>query len=1482
MRTLYIFYRNSSNMYPMNGKNKITIGQTADDHITISSLDKEIGSIHLEKVPSSNKWIVVRNGEKEGALHPDDLYTLQTDGHPLIFLLTDEIKEKQYFYIGAEREVFLIKEKNKLYTLRGQGAFDEPNQVLALKKQTEGWSVEADQRKPVFVNGKKVFSKTMLQPGDSVSFPFFFGTLHTDDILSVDYPSATQAELPKIKLPSSETKAKYPEFRRTPRLIYDLPDEKVTFSFPNQESDQHTRGLWMMILPPFMMLLVMGVIAIIQPRGLFLLISGVMFATTLVTSTVQYFKDKSYRKKQKHKRKRIYNLYLGQKRSELQQLADKQKKVLYYHFPSFENIKTMTNELSGRIWEKTRESHDFLHLRIGRADVPASYEIMSGNKDMANREMDELLEQSRELESYYSNIRDVPLTADLSSGAIGLIGKSKVVKSEIRQWIGQLAFFHSYHDVRFVAVFSEEESKQWEWIKWLPHFQMPDSFAKGLIYNEQTRDQLLSTLYERLRERELDEEKEKKYFMPHFVFFITNRQLIAEHPILEFLEGGKSNLGLTAIFSADTKESLSNNIHTLIRYVNEQEGDILIENERAVHTPFSLDQHDAEGSEKFSRTLKSLKHIQGMDNSIPAKVTFLELLQVKQADDLPIAANWQTNQSARSLAVPIGLKSKKDAVFLNLHEKAHGPHGLLAGTTGSGKSELLQTFILSLAVHFHPHQAAFLLIDYKGGGMAQPFKSIPHLLGTITNIEGSKNFSARALASINSELKRRQRLFDHYSVSHINDYNLLYEAGEAAEPMAHLFIISDEFAELKNEEPDFIRELVSAARIGRSLGVHLILATQKPGGIIDDQIWSNARFRIALKVQDSNDSKEILKNGDAANLTVTGRGFLQVGNNEVYELFQSAWSGAPYQEDTVEYESDISLVTDTGLVPLSTIAAETTEKIPQQQTEIEAVVKAIELTQKEMEINALPSPWLPPLPDRLVQPIGLGKGQYAFAMTDEPDQQRQSSYNYEWMTDGNIGIFGSSGYGKSMTAMTLLLNFARENKPDQLHYYLFDFGNSSLLPLKQLPHTGDYFRYDDMRKIEKFLMRMKREIEQRKQTFLEKEVSTIQMYNMVSKEKLPVIFIAIDNFDAVKEEMPDIDLQFTQFARDGQSLGIFMIFTATRIQSIRQPLMNNLKTKIVHYLMDRTEIYSLLGKPPFEIDAVPGRALIKKETAFLAQVFQPVAGVNDFEIYENMKTEINRLKEKYAGSPRPAAVPMLPARLSMGDFRNTYVSASRDGFLPIGLEEETVTPVYVDLSGSSHCLVMGQSRKGKTNAVKVMIETLIEQPAALIAVSDGIDRGLIQYGTSEKAAYLDSKEDVVGWLDKVETLLKERESRYLQMLGQKEAQEPFPPAVLVIDSLSRFQQITDTLLQDRVAKMMKQYSHIGFRIIAAGNANELMKGFDSLTNEIKQIRQALILMKKSEQSLFTLPFTRKEGEVQPGFGYFVMNGREHKVQIPLC
>ncbi|KIL49080.1 type VII secretion protein EssC [Jeotgalibacillus campisalis] len=1452
---------------------RITVGPGKKDTLSIRTLQ---AAFYIKK--EDDQMVLVKDREivrlEIGAVHS---FTL---GEVKLRLLWEDVpRVKALFYIGGEQEVLVAAKPDiqaHLQVLEDKLAKSSTSK-WEIAQNGAGW-VLLPQGKDLYVNGTLQTTPMSLNQGDILNWGSVQFELSADDSLTVRSNEEVKSTLPQLVEPTTQMKQNYPIYRRTPRMVYDMPEEKVQMTFPSQESENNNRGLWMMVLPPLMMLMVMVIIALIQPRGLFIVISAVMFMTTIVTSTVQYFRERKNHKKRKAKRLNVYTTYLQQKREELNTLASKQKEVLRFHYPDFEQMKYFTSHISDRIWERTLTSNDFLHLRLGIGDVPSSYQVSLSNADLSNREIDDLLEQAQQLEQHYKEVKDAPVIINLAEGAIGLIGKQSVMKDELHQLIGQLAFAHSYHDLRFVFISHEHEYKAWEWMKWLPHFMLPNSFAKGFIYNEQTRDQLLSTIYEWLRERELEEEKEA-VFVPHFVFVVTNQLLISEHVIMEYLEGEYSHLGISVIFAAESKENLSDNIHTLVRYINEQEGDILIKEKKAVRIPFVMDEMKKETNERFARTLRSLDHQVGMTNSIPASVSYLDLFKATDTAELQIDRRWLTSESAKSLSVPIGLKGKEDLVELNLHEKAHGPHGLLAGTTGSGKSEFLQTYILSLAVHFHPHEVAFLLIDYKGGGMAQPFKNMPHLLGTITNIEGSKNFSARALASIKSELKRRQRLFDQHTVSHINEYTKLYKQGDAEIPMPHLFLISDEFAELKTEKPEFIRELVSAARIGRSLGVHLILATQKPGGIIDDQIWSNARFRIALKVQDASDSREILKNPDAANITVTGRGYLQVGNNEVYELFQSAWSGAAYQEETLANEDEVALVTDLGLVPLSSISTEE-EKPSSGITEIDAIVEEIARVQKKLKIKQLPSPWLPPLPAKLVLPSDK-QDALEFALVDEPELQLQTPYAYKWMDDGNIGIFGSSGYGKSTTVLTLLLGLARSLSPEELHYYVFDFGNGALLPIKQLTHTADYFQVDQPKKIDKFLRLMKKELNRRKQLLQKKEVSSIKLYNELSEEKLPLVFITIDNFDLVKEELQDIESQFTQISRDGQSLGVYLILTATRVNAVRQALLNNLKTKIIHYLMDTSEAYTIIGKLPFELESIPGRAVIKKEKSLFTQVSLPVEGESDLALFENIREEVQQINRYYEASHVPPGIPMLPSELPLSLFTEHYVEERNRGLIPIGLDEETVKPVHIDVAKGNHWLIIGSSQKGKTNVLRLLLHDLLKEKQLSIGLFDSIDRGLSRYSKEEQITYMQTKDQIEDWLTNAEGLFKERADEYAAALEGRSAVPVFTPVVLVIDGVGRFQQTINPALQDRIAGFMKQYSYLGFTVLAAGNSNEVSKGFDSLTSELKQIRQALLLMKKSDQNLFTLSFTRNEEEVLPGFGYFIKNGKEKRIQIPL-
>ncbi len=447
--------------------------------------------------------------------------------------------------------------------------------------------------------------------------------------------------------------------------------------------------------------------------------------------------------------------------------------------------------------------------------------------------------------------------------------------------------------------------------------------------------------------------------------------------------------------------------------------------------------------------LGAAQSLQNLKSSIPDTVTFMEMYGAETFSDLQVLQKWQQNAPYKSLAVPIGLRGKEDLVYLNLHEKAHGPHGLIAGTTGSGKSETIQSYILSLAVNFHPHDVAFLLIDYKGGGMANLFKNLPHLLGTITNLDGAQ--SMRALASINAEIHRRERLFREFEVNHINQYQKKFKNGEATEPLPHLFLISDEFAELK------VNQLTLSRSWYPSLGSDVLRGPLDPGHsealwVVDDQIWSNSRFKLALKVADRTDSMEMLKTPDAAEITQTGRAYLQVGNNEVYELFQSAWSGADQPDNELGIEDHtIYLINDLGqyeVLNQDLSGLDLAEDIKEVPTELEAIVSQIQLLTESQQIHRYHSHGCPLKERMTLQELEPIQPQEAWeqkkpvsvllGMADIPQAQKQEPVFVNLSKDGHILLYGSPGTGKTTFLQSAAMDLARKFSPKDVTLYLMD------------------------------------------------------------------------------------------------------------------------------------------------------------------------------------------------------------------------------------------------------------------------------------------------------------------------------------------------------------------------------------------------------------------------------------------------------------
>ena len=417
------------------------------------------------------------------------------------------------------------------------------------------------------------------------------------------------------------------------------------------------------------------------------------------------------------------------------------------------------------------------------------------------------------------------------------------------------------------------------------------------------------------RENEKGHQNEKDY--ERIVVFFYDEYGFQNHPISKFISKAKE-LNITFVFMSDAKGNVPLGCDSFIFVDSATKGRVVSAENKEEVTDFEYETIDDATAKKMVEVLAPVYTEEiSLEGALTKNISIFEMFNIFDATDIDLKSRWNSSKVYQSMAAPIGV-TRSGLVYLDLHDKAHGPHGLVAGTTGSGKSELLQTYILSISTLYHPYEVAFVIIDFKGGGMVNQFRNLPHLLGAITNIDGKE--IDRSLKSIRAELQKRQRLFSEAGVNHIDKYIKKYKSGEVNIPIPHLVLIVDEFAELRAEQPDFMKELISASRIGRSLGVHLILATQKPHGQVDDQIWSNSRFKLCLKVQNQDDSNEVLKSPLAAEIKEPGRTYFQVGNNEIFELLQSAYSGAPAKTiNTNAKEFTIRQINDSGRkVPIYT------------------------------------------------------------------------------------------------------------------------------------------------------------------------------------------------------------------------------------------------------------------------------------------------------------------------------------------------------------------------------------------------------------------------------------------------------------------------------------------------------------------------------------------------------------------------------------
>ena len=1034
-----------------------------------------------------------------------------------------------------------------------------------------------------------------------------------------------------------------------------------------------------------------------------LLTAGSMLTCMLVLPTLSKMYTKHKKRVYERKRQATYSMYVNKKREEFLIEMKREQQILIDKYIPLKDVGDVILYKKRNLWEKNIDDYDFLSLRLGIGSIPPFFKVNYPDEHFSMEEEDNLMEYLRELEKETSSLENVPVTYSFVNKYItAVIGQKNATNPFLRGLLLQIFAYHGYDSLKVCVFTNKENAKFWEDIKDCPYFWNDERTLRFFGTNSDEINQISSYFEEMLSAiREANEEngnmggaKESLKLSTRYLVITDDINLVRNVSLIRSLIESREYIGISLVIFTEKLNSLPNEVEHFIS-VDERMGGVfervLTDSKRINFVPDFM-----YGSlDKYTYVLSNIPiALNGGKFQLPPTYSFLEMYNVSNVNQLNALSRWKESDPITTLAAPVGINEYGDLFKLDLHEKAHGPHGLIAGMTGSGKSEFIITFILSTALNYHPYEVQFVLIDYKGGGLAGAFENretglkLPHLAGTITNLDVSE--INRSLASLQSELKRRQAIFNKArdkvgeSTIDIYKYQRLYRNGQVDSPVAHLFIVSDEFAELKAQQPDFMNELISTARIGRSLGVHLILATQKPSGVVNDQIWSNSKFKVCLKVQDRSDSQEMIKRPDAASLKETGRFYLQVGYDEYFALGQSAWTGAPYYESDVrkkKVDNSITFVDNLGM-PFKVVddgknnvsGVLKGEELPNIMKYMVEIAKKENINIKQLWLNSL-SPII--FIDALKEKYNYKKvdcdinpvvGEY-----DAPNLQKQGLLTLPITQGGNWIIYGMADSGKEEMINSLVFSCITTYSPMELNMYLLDFGSETLKLYRKAPQVGDVILQNDVDKVTNLWRMLSEKIAGRKKMFADYGGDYIS-YSKATGKVLPNILVIINGFELYNENYGDstFDLLAT-ITRDCQKYGVYFIMTSTTSNGIRSRLAQYLPNHLVFQMNDKYDYSSLLSRTKLEPSDISGRGLVKLDAVYEFQAAVPCEKEN---LNNVVLEKVKELCDKYPTNNAPK-VPVLPEIVTVAEVADSMKGINS---IPVGIEKETLKVRTLDLT----------------------------------------------------------------------------------------------------------------------------------------------------------------------------------------------------------
>jgi DNA segregation ATPase FtsK/SpoIIIE, S-DNA-T family len=1252
------------------------------------------------------------------------------------------------------------------------------------------------------------------------------------------------------------------DYNRPPRL---LPARRRTsFSLPPEPSRPDRQSIpWMLVIAPLLMSLTLFWFTK-SPYSLIFAIFSPMMALSNVTSsrrqaTLRYREQiTEYHRRSRDIRTEAYAALLAERTARRRDLPDPAAVLLVATGPR------------SSLWERRPEDPDWLHLRVGTADQASEVTL----RDPAREEHQGPLTWTTP---------DVPVMIDLArSGVVGVAGPAPVRAGVARWALAQAATLHSPTALELVILGEAGSDDQWSWVRWLPHARTPEDGLGGALSrvgsdpraHADRINELLDLLEARRRRRAEQRGTPSEPDRDVLVVLDGARRLRLIPGLISLLQDGPA-VGIRFLCLDEDVRQLPEECRAVV-----VPGDDDLLTARVTRdTPVEgirADLVSIAWCERLARALAPIRDVSDEDLSgnLPPASRLVDVLLSSGVGTDPdrIGAGWATRP--RSTVAVIG--EGGDGPFA-VDIRRDGPHALVAGTTGSGKSELLQTLIASLAVVNRPDEMTFVLIDYKGGAAFKDCRDLPHTVGMVTDLDG--HLTRRALDSLAAELRRREHLLNSAGAKDIDDYTAARSRAGAgariAEPMPRLMLVIDEFAALVAELPDFVNGLVDIARRGRSLGVHLVLATQRPAGVVSAEIKSNTSLRIALRVTDPQDSQDVIESSDAAAISksLPGRAYARLGHASLIP-FQSARIGGRDPGSSSSAVRIRPMAWSALGAPFDLDAGPAAEDDVTQATDLENLVRALREAAASTGVRTPPSPWLPALPS-IVALDGAesteGETPVPFGILDLPDQQSQSSAELD-LGHGHLAAIGAPRSGRSTVLRTVAASIATRHSAGNVHLYGVDCGGNALLPVVSLPHTGAVVTRDQPDRLARLTARLTAELSRRQQLLAEQGFASVleQRAGAAPGERLPHIVVLFDRWEAFTSTFETFDSgrlidAWLALLQEGAGAGLTVVLSCDR-SGLAGRIGAIVDDKLVLRMTDPGD-FAAVGLPLAQVpsDMPPGRGfrtadgVREVQVAMLGDDPSGPAQVAELQAigrrsHEQLQIPAERL---------PFRVDLLPARITL--HQALTLGRPPRGQLGIGVGGDTLALRTVDLvDHGPGIIVAGPRRSGRSTTLAVL---------AVQAHEAGWRLGVVTPRTSPLRRLSESLG--LRWWDQDGD--RAEVTAALQALAPANGDTP---SLLLIDDLEVLG--TDGWLPDLLTDHLAGLRDSGCGVIAAGTLDELGGAYRGPVAALKKSRSGLLLSPSAanDGDLFGVRLSRSVLGGPPGRGVLVIGGGAEAVQVP--